>query len=81
MNSVFAGIAVRERRVSVAPEKTMMVLGIQLWFISDGSGERQRPRGSKVAVVRVRVLIRTYLDLRKRHALKVEGYNTRAVKD
>lgn len=39
----------------------MAALGAQLWFIREGRGERQRPRGSKVGVVRVRVLMRTWM--------------------
>ena len=52
------GMIARERRVSVEPEKTMAVLGSQLWFRSAERGARQRPRGSRVGVVRVWALMR-----------------------
>lgn len=58
---MFAGMGARERRVRAGPEKTMMVLGVQLWFRREERGERQRPRGSKVGVVRVRVLMSTWM--------------------
>ncbi len=31
-SSDFAGMAARERRVSIEPEKMMAVFGVQLWF-------------------------------------------------
>ena len=34
------------------------VLGVQLWFRREESGETQRPRGSNVGVVRVSVFMR-----------------------
>ena len=37
----------------------MTALGSQLWFMRDERGDMQRPRGSKVGVVSVRVLMRT----------------------
>ena len=56
----------RERRVNMGPAYTTTALGAQLWFTRDERDEMQRPRGSKVGVVRVRVLIRTcaYIELK-----------------
>lgn len=58
-SSDLAGMAARERRVSVGPEKMMAVFGAQLWLRRAERGERQRPRGSRLGVVRVWALMRT----------------------
>ena len=59
MSSVFAGMGVRERTVRRGPENVMAVLGVQEWFRRDVVGERVRPKGSNVGVVRVSVLTST----------------------
>ena len=38
-SSDFAGMAARERSVSIEPEKMMAVLGAQLWFLDYDLGE------------------------------------------
>ena len=57
-SSASFGMMARERRVSVEPENTMAVFGSQLWFRRAECGARQRPRGSRVGVVRVWALMR-----------------------
>lgn len=51
----------RARRERVpCEEKVMAALGAQEWFRRAERGERQRPRGSSVGVVRVCVFVRTF---------------------
>ena len=59
VSSVFGGISHRERTVRREPEYVMAVLGVQEWFRRLAVGERVRPRGSNVGVIRVSVLTRT----------------------
>ena len=59
VSSAFGGISHRERTVRREPEYVMAVLGVQEWFRRLAVGERVRPRGSNVGVVRVSVLTRT----------------------
>lgn len=56
---MFAGMGARERSERVGPENVMAVLGVHEWFRRAARVQRQRPRGSNVGVVRVRVLTRT----------------------
>lgn len=55
-----AGMGRRERRERDGPEKVMVVLGVQEWLAREGRGERARPRGERVGVQRVRVLMRSW---------------------
>jgi len=55
VSSVLVGMGARERTERVGPENMMAVFGVQEWFKSAASVHRQRPKGSNVGVVRVRV--------------------------
>ena len=59
MSSVLGGIGPRERAERMGPEKVMAVLGVQEWFKRAACVQTQRPRGSKVGVVKVRLFMRT----------------------
>lgn len=67
---MFTEMDARDRSVRMGPKYTMTAFGVQLWFMRDERGEMQRPRGSKVGVVRVNVLIRTYRPLCKRLGIR-----------
>lgn len=58
VSSVSAEIGVRVRRERTGPEKVMQVLGVQEWFRREEGRERDRPRGSRVGVVRVWVFVK-----------------------
>ena len=60
VSSVSAGIEMSARREREGPEKVIQVFGVQEWFRREEDRERERPRGSRVGVVRVWVFIRTY---------------------
>ena len=59
VSSVLGGISHRERTVRREPEYVMAVLGVQEWFRRLAVGEKVRPRGSNVGVVRESVLTKT----------------------
>lgn len=63
MSGVFFGMGIREmeRRERAGPEGVMQVFGVQEWFRRERWVERVRPRGVRVGVVRVRVLIRIFV--------------------
>ena len=58
VSSVSAGIEMSARREREGPENVMQVFGVQEWLSREDERERERPRGSRVGVVRVWVFVR-----------------------
>lgn len=54
-----AGMGSRVRTDRVGPEKVMQVFGVQEWLRRAEESDRESPSGSRTAVVRVWVFVRT----------------------